>query len=158
MSEPILQKIRAGGYSGKELENLYANAERLGRSEIQEAAKRALKEIDSRSYSKRFVKPVRDKVEQIVKEIAEAEGWADWKGNDVRNGIKPAGAMMNGEELAAFYFSYRKPPWKSSAYLTVFQKDEESSVMYKVGAHNMKEAIVETSTEAVRLFREAIET
>jgi hypothetical protein len=158
MSEKIIQSIKAGKYGRKELENLYANAERLGRNEILSVVKEALKETDSRSYSKRFVKPIRDKVQQIAIEIAEAEGWANWDGNEVGNGIKVGGPMMNGEELAEFYFSYRNPSWNSASYLAVFQHDEQSTVQYKVMSHDSEQRIVNTSEEAIALFRNAIKT
>ena len=156
MSNKIIENIQAGVYDRKELENLYSNAERLGRDEILNAVKEALKGIDSRSYSKRFVKPIRDKVQQIANDIIESEGWANWDDNQVGNGIKVGGPMMNGEELAEFYFSYRHPSWKRSSYLAVFQHDEESPVQYKVKAHNAEQQIVNTSEEAIELFSNAI--
>ena len=158
MSEKIIQRIRAGEFSRKELENLYANAERLERTEILEAAKEALKEIDSRSYSKRFIKPIRDKVQEITEEIADTNNWAKWQNNKVGNGVKAGGAMLNGEELAEFYFSYRHPSWKRASYLAVFQHDQDSAVLYKVQAHDGEQVIVETSDKAIELFRNAIKT
>jgi hypothetical protein len=158
MSEKIIQSIKAGRYNRGELENLYANAERLGRNDILAAAKEALKAIDQRSYSKRFVKPIRDKVQQIATDIARTEGWGNWEGNEVGNGIKVSGSMMNGEELAEFYFSYRRAPWKSASYLAVFQHDEQSTVQYKVGSHDTEQIIINTSEEAITLFRNAIKT
>ena len=41
--------------------------------------------------------------------------------------------------------------------LAVFQHDEESTVRYKIGAHDTEERIVDTSEEAIDLFRKAIE-
>jgi len=158
MSDKIIENIKAGKYDRKELENLYSNAERLGRDEIISVVKEALKEIDSRSYSKRFVKPLRDKVEQITNDIAESEDWANWDNNKVGNGVKVGGPMMNGEELAEFYFSYRHPSWKRASYLAVFQHDENSPVQYKVKAHDSEQQIVNTSEEAIELFRNAIKT
>lgn len=158
MNDKIIENIKAGKYDRKELENLYSNAERLGREEILSVVKDALKEIDSRSYSKRFVKPIRDKVQQITIDIAGSEGWANWENNKVGNGIKVGGPMMNGEELAEFYFSYRHPSWKKASYLAVFQHDEESSVQYKVKAHDGEQKTVNTSEEAIELFRKAIKT
>lgn len=158
MSDKIVENVKAGKYDRKELENLYSNAERLGRNEILSVVKDALKEIDSRSYSKRFVKPIRDKVQQIATEIAESEGWANWKDNKVGNGIKAGGPMLNGEELAEFYFSYRHPSWQRASYLVVFQQDEESAVQYKVKAHDSEQQVVNTSEEAIELFRNAIKT
>ena len=156
MSKSIIDNIKAGKYDRKKLENLYSNAERLNRDDILLAAKVALKDIDARSYSKRFIKPIRDKVKQIATEIAESEGWASWDDNNVENGIKAGGPMLKGEELAEFYFSYRH--WKRASYLVVFQSEEESTVQYKVAPHNSDQIIVNTSEEAIQLFRNAIRT
>ncbi|MCB9988317.1 MAG: hypothetical protein H6868_03160 [Rhodospirillales bacterium] len=156
MNEKIIENIKQDKYSREELENLYANAERLGHEDVLAAAKEALKEIDSRSYSKRFIKPIRDKVFQITTEIAEENGWSKWEDNKVENGVKVGGPMMNGEELAEYYFSYRHPSWKRSSYLAVFQHDEESPVQYKIKAHDGEEQTVDTSGEAIALFRSAI--
>ena len=158
MSDTIIENIKAGKYDRKELENLYSNAERLGRDEIILVVKEALKEIDSKSYSKRFVKPLRDKVEQITTDIAESEGWANWGNNKVGNGVKAGGPMINGEELAEYYVSYRHPSWKRASYLVVFQHDENSPVQYKVKPHDSEQQIVNTSEEAIELFRNAIKT
>jgi len=158
MSEQLINKIRAGGFNRKELENLYANAERLGRQEILQAAKEALREIDSRSYSKRFVKPIRDKVKQIIEELASENNWGDWPDNQVGNGIKAGGPMLNGKVLAEFYISYRHAKWKRSTYLVAFQQDEHSVVMYKVKAHDAEnEILVETSEAAVKLFASSLQ-
>ena len=156
MSEKLIESIESGKYDRKELENLYSNAEQRGRDDILLVVKEALKDVDSRSYSKRFVKPIRDKVKQIANEIIESEGWANWDDNKVGNGVKVSGSMMNGEELAEFYFSYRNPSWKRSSALAVFQHDEESTVQYKVRAHDSERIIVNTSEEAIELFRNAI--
>lgn len=158
MIENIIENVKAGKYSRKELENLYSNAERLGRDDILAIVKVALKEIDQRSYSKRFVKPIKDKIKQIAIEIAESEGWAKWEGNLVDNGIKAGGPMLSGEVLAEFYFSYRHPSWKSASYLAVFQQDEHSAVHYKVRPHGGDQKVVNTSEEAIVLFRSAITT
>jgi len=156
MSDTMIENIKSGKYNRKQLENLYSNAERLGKQEILSVVKKALKEVDSRSYSKKFVKPLRDKVQQIAIEIADVENWAKWDDNQVGNGVKVGGPMMNGEELAEFYFSYRHKLWKRASYLAVFQHNEESAVQYKVKAHNSEQQIVNTSEEAIMLFHKAI--
>lgn len=156
MNEKIIENIKQDKYNREELENLYANAERLGHDDVLAAAKNALKGIDSRSYSKRFIKPIRDKVLQITREIAEENGWGKWEDNKVGNGIKVGGPMMNGEELAEYYVSYRHPSWKSSSYLAVFQHDEEGPVKYKIKPHDGEEQTVDTSDEAIALFCSAI--
>jgi hypothetical protein len=156
--DEIIKDIRAGKFNRKELEGLYANARRLGDEEIMLAAMVALKVIDPRSYSRRFVKPIRVKIEEIAHAIAKSQGWAAWEGNKVGNRVKPGGPMRSGEVLAESYISYRKAGWKGSSYLAVFQRDEESAVQYKVKPHDGGVSIVETSEEAIALFRRAIES
>ncbi|GBL04790.1 hypothetical protein [Glaciecola sp. KUL10] len=158
MSDKIVEGIKSGKYDRKQLENLYSNAERLERTELIPFIKEGLKELDSRSYSKRFVKPIRDKVKSIAEEIANSEGWGNWRSNKVGNGIKAGGEMLNGELLAEFYFSYKHESWKRSSYLSVFQKNEDSTVRYTVHSHNKDMVTVDTSNEAIELFKEAIKT
>ena len=158
MSQNIVDKIRAGKFSKKELENLYSNARRLGRDEILKEAKGALKALDLQSYVKRFVKPIKDRVKRIAEKLANDNRWAAWEDNKVGNGIRASGAMLNGEELAEYYFSYKHEGWEKPSYLAVFQHDEESTVMYKIGQHNGDQSIVDTSDRAVNLFEEAIKT
>ncbi|GMG88762.1 hypothetical protein [Biformimicrobium ophioploci] len=158
MSEKILSNIRENKYDRKELEKLLSNAERLGRKEIAVAVKESLKEVDSRSYSKRFVKPIRDKIKQIAHDIMENEGWGNWADNKVGNGVKTGGLMLNGEVLAEFYFSYRAPDWKSSSYLAVVQETEESAVHYTVKKRSEDTVKVFNSVEAIELFHSALKT
>ena len=157
MSEQLIEKIKSGKFDRKKLENLYSNAEQRGRDDILSVVKDALKDIDSKAYRKKFVKPIRDRVEQITNEIVEAEDWGNWKDNEVENGVKVGGPMRTGDELVEFYFSYRNASWKRASYLAVFQHDEESPVQYKVKAHDSEQKIVNTSEEAIGLFRNAIE-
>ena len=86
MNQKIIDKIRTGEFSSKELENLYSNAKRLGRDEILKEAKGALKERDLRSYVKKFIKPIRGKVKRIAEELANENDWALWENNKVGNG------------------------------------------------------------------------
>ena len=158
MNQKIIDKIRTGEFSSKELENLYSNAKRLGRDEILREAKGALKERDLRSYVKKFIKPIRSKVKRIAEELANENNWAVWENNKVGNGVRPGDTMLNGQELAEYYFSYRHAGWKKASYLAVFQHDEDSTVMYKIWPHDGDQSIVETSDKAVSLFKEAIST
>ena len=158
MNQKIIDKIRTGEFSSKELENLYSNAKRLGRDEILKEAKGALKERDLRSYVKKFIKPIRGKVKRIAEELANENDWALWENNKVGNGVRPGDTMLNGQELAEYYFSYRRAGWKKASYLSVFQHGEDSTVMYKVWPHDGDQSIVETSEKAVSLFKDAIRT
>lgn len=157
MSDKIVENIKAGRYDRHELENLYLNAERLGRSEVQVPAKEALKELNSRAYAKLFVKPIRDKVQKLITAIADAEGWGQWEGNTVGNGIRAGAPMTNGQELAEYCFSYRHPDWKTTSTFSVFQHDEESGVQYKIKSRKGGQSLVGDKEEAMALFRTAIE-
>ncbi|WP_206997970.1 hypothetical protein [Microbulbifer salipaludis] len=158
MTDKIIQNIRENKYDRNELEKLLSNAERLNREDIIEAVKESLQEIDPRSYSKRYVKPIREKVKGIAEEIMNSQGWGAWPENLVGNGVKAGGPMMNGEVLAEFYISYKKEGWKNSSYLAVVQPDEESVVHYMVKKHGEEGQIVYTSSEAIEFFAAALET
>ena len=72
--EELVDKIKSGDFDRKQLENLYANALERDRDSIAEAAKAALQEVDPRSYKRKYIKPIKDKVAQIAGDIATAEG------------------------------------------------------------------------------------
>ena len=119
-------------------------------------AKGALQDLTSRAYAKLFVKPIRDKVQKVINNIAAAEGWGTWEDNTVVNGVRAGTPMTKGEELAEYYFAYRGPSWKSAASLAVFQHDEKSAVKFKVKSRHGESSVVATSEEATTLFRDAI--
>jgi len=156
MSEKIIESIKAGKYDHKELANLYANAERLGRTEVLPVAKEALKELNTRAYAKIFVKPIRDKVQKIIGDIVTAEGWANWEDNAVANGIRAGAPMTNGDELAEYCIAYRNPVLKSTSSLAVFQHDETSAVQFKVKTRGGGQSVVNTAEEATELFHNAL--
>jgi hypothetical protein len=158
VSDKIINDIKSGKYDRKKLENLYLNAKRLNHTDLIPIIKESLKELDSSSYSKRFVKPIRDKIKEIATEIAESEHWGNWENNKVGNGVKPGGEMLTGKFLAEFYFSYKHESWKKSSYLAVFQREENSSVGYSVQAHNQEQVTVYSSEEAIKLFHSTIKT
>ncbi len=132
MSEAIIAKIESGAYDRKQLENLYFNAEKRGFQDVLVAAKKALKEVDIRSYRKRFEQPVRARVKALCEEIAKEHDWGEWADSKVKTGIKDGAAMTKGDLLAEYYMSYRRGAWKRSVYFVVFQEDEESEVRFKI--------------------------
>ncbi|MFT5610850.1 MAG: hypothetical protein ACI9WC_003653 [Arenicella sp.] len=154
--EELVDKIKAGDFDRKQLENLYANALERDRDSIAEAAKAALQEVDPRSYKRKYIKPIKDKVAQIAGDIATAEGWGDWEDNAASNGIKSTGALISAEEIAESCLSYKHPSWKKASLFYVSQADEESAVRYKVTPHNSEEQVVATEEEAIALFSQAI--
>ena len=154
--EELVDKIKSGDFDRKQLENLYANALERDRDSIAEAAKEALQEIDPRSYKRKYIKPIKDKVAQVAQDIAAAEGWNEWEDNAVNNAIKSSSALVSGEDIAESSFSYKHPSWKKASTFYVCQADEESEMRYKVLPHNSEEQTVDTSEEAVVLFKKAI--
>lgn len=157
MNQSMMQKLAENKYSKRELTNLLSNAEKRGRVDIIPAIKESLKVVDKRSYSVRYVKPIREKVQEIVAEIASENEWGKWSENGVSNGVKPGGEMINGELLAEYYISFKKKGWKKSAYLSVYQRDERSMVGYAVQTPTENEyKIYESSEEAIYAFKAAL--
>ena len=154
--EEFVNKIKSGEFDSKQLENLFTNAVERDRDIIAVAAKDALREVYPRAYKAKFVKPIKDKVSQIAKDIAAEQEWGDWEDNALSNGIKTGGAVSNGSEIAESYFSYKHSTWKKAAHFCVSQADEESEVKYKVTPHNSEEQVVDTAEEAIALYKKAI--
>lgn len=158
MSEKIIDGLKANKYTRKELENLLSNAEAKQREDLIPLIIESLKEVDFKSYSKRYLKPIKLKVEEIALQIAQEQSWAKWPDNKVKNGVKVGGDMLSGELIAEFYISYQHPSWQKSAYLSVFQRDENSAVGYAVRPHDSENYILtDTAEHAIAQFSKALE-
>ena len=154
--EEMVNKIKAGDYDREQLVNLYRNALNHDRDEIADTAIATLKELDPRFYKSQFIKPIKDNIARIANKIATAERWADWEENAVANGVKAGAEMTSGAQVAQSCFSYKVKGWKKASIFSVSQKDEESPIQYTVTAHDADAQTVDTSREAIALFKEAM--
>lgn len=156
MSNKIVESIEAGRLSKNELINVCINTKRTGNKELRKIALKALKELDPKSHTKIYIKPIQEKIKLFTQEIADAENLGSWEDNTVANEIKPGDGIKNGTELAEFIIPYRAPKWKKTAHLAVYLHDEETEIKFKVKAHDAEEVLVDNREEAVKLFRDCL--
>lgn len=153
----LIRKIESDTYQVHELNNLYKNAVDNGYYQVQLAVQDALRRIGGSKYTKKFLQPIRTEVENLVYQLAEQHSWLDFSNNQVRNGIKVGGGMMNGSAIAQYYFSYKEKGWKRSVSFSATQEDEKSEIYYLVGSRNFKEEVrFSTAEEALELFKNEI--
>lgn len=169
-TQKIVKDIEDGKYNQKELEALYKNAEveikkpNIGEERmrncriIQLAAKDGLRALGNKAYKIRFIKPIREKLEELMHQITIENNWIWFDNNQVKNGVKIGGDMIRGDVVAQYYISYRKSDWKRSIYLSVTQDNEDTGVYYKVTFPNLDEEVrTFNKEEAMQLFKNYVE-
>lgn len=152
----IIKKIHDGHYDDRkhELKILYRNAQSKNFPDIESAAKDRLIQIGDSEFTKRFVAPIREKVESLVTEVAENNNWLYFSDNTVRNGIKHGGELINGQAVAQYYFSYRLKGWKRAISFCATQVDAKSDIFYSVNSPGLTEQVhVSRAEDAIHLFR-----
>ena len=154
--EEMVNKIESGEFDRNQLLNLYKNALARDRDEIADAAKITLRELDPRFYKSQFIKPIKDNIVKIIEKITNAEGWAACEENVAAKGIKAGAEMTSGDQVAQSCFSYKRKGWKKASIFCLSQKDETSEIKYTVTPHNAEAQTVDTSEEAIELFKAAI--
>ncbi|MHA3099283.1 hypothetical protein [Acinetobacter brisouii] len=137
----IIKKIVNGDYTASQLENLYNNAIRLGYTDIECTAKDALILNGNHEHKRKFLAPIQEKVKNLVYEIAEQHNWLNFQDNNVGNGIKSGGLMINGSAIANYYFSYKQKGWTRSVSFAATQTNVKSDIYYSVHSPNLMEEI-----------------
>lgn len=166
----MVKDIEDGRYNQKELENLYNNSktkmelvnttdtEKQNCKIVQLAAKDALRALGNKAYKIHFIKPIREKLEELMHQITNENNWRRFDNNHVKNGVKIGGDMIRGDVVAQYYISYRKSDWKRSIYLSVTQDNEDTGVYYKVTFPDLSEEVrTFDKEEAVQLFKNYVE-
>lgn len=168
----IVKDIEDGKYDQKALEALYKNAETEMKKRdvseermqnckvIQLSAKDGLRTLGNKAYKIRFIKPIREKVEELMHQITIENNWMRFENNHVKNGVKIGGDMIRGDVVAQYYISYRKLGWKRSIYLSATQEseNESSGVYYRIAFPDLDEEVrTFNKDEAVQLFKDYVE-
>ncbi len=150
----LIVKIEADIYSEHQLNILYKNAVTNNYPEIQRVVQNALRKIGGSQYTKKFIKPIRAKIESLVHEIGEKNQWLAFDDNLVGQGVKVGGEMIRGDAIAQYYFSYKRFGWKKSLSFAVTQLDEQSEIYYSIGSPDFVDEVhVNNAEEAIRLFK-----
>lgn len=150
----LVRKIQEGIYSQHQLNVLYKNAVDNNHPEVQLAAQDALRQIGGSQYTKKFLLPIRSKVQALVHDIATNNEWLKFDNNQVNDGVKVGGEMIRGDAIAQYYISYKQPGWKKSILFGATQKDENSEIYYTVASSSiMDEVHLSNVEDAILLFK-----
>lgn len=150
----LLRKIQEGVYSQHQLNVLYKNAVDKNYPEVQLAVQDALLQIGGSQYTKKFLQPIRSKVQALVHKIATNNEWLKFDNNQVNDGLKVGGGMIRGDAIAQYYISCRQPGWKKSISFAATQTDENSEMYYSVASPGlMDEVHLKNAEDAIELFR-----
>ena len=154
----LLRKIQEGMYSQHQLNVLYKNAIDKKKPEIQLAVQDALRQIGGSQYTKKFLQPIRSKVQDLVHAIAANNEWLKFDSNQVKNGLKVGGGMMRGDAIAQYYISCKQPGWKRSISFAATQTDENSEIFYSVASPDLMEEIhLHNAEDAIELFKNELQ-
>ena len=149
----LVHKIEDGIYSQHQLNFLYKNAVDNNHPEVQLAVQDALLKISGSQYTKKFIQPIRSKIEALIYEIAHQHDWLSFPKNEVKNGIKLGGYVKHSKFIADFYFSYKQKGWKRSLAFAVLQKDISSEIYYSINSPGIQGEIqFQNIDDALQLF------
>jgi predicted small metal-binding protein len=154
----LLRKIQEGIYSQHKLNVLYKNAVDNKYPEVQLAVQDALRQIGGSQYTKKFLQPIRSKVQDLVQEIAVNNDWLKFDSNQVKNGLKVGGGMIRGDAIAQYYISCKQLGWKRSISFAATQADENSEIFYSVASPGLMEEIhLKNAEDAIGLFKSELQ-
>lgn len=154
----LIRKIQEGIYSQHQLNVLYKRAVDKNKPEVQLAVQDALRQIGGSQYNKKFLQPIRSKVQDLVHEIAANNEWLKFESNQVKNGLKVGGGMMRGDAIAQYYISCKQLGWKRSVSFAATQTGENSEIFYSVASPGLMEEIhLHNAEDAIGLFKSELQ-
>ena len=165
MNASLIERIRSGSFTEKELINLYNNTKDKGVPDIIAAIERQMRGQFPRAANRLFGKKESFAIERLQEAIALLEGQVSLETNALKNGVKPGGKKIAGEKYLNVYASYRNAAG-IGAYLSIEQDTIDSELYavvghYKIGHDSFQnkrrytmEAFDEAAAEYVRLVRE----
>lgn len=142
----LIESIRSGKYSERELINLYKNATTRNAAAVMEAVKLKMRTDFSRSANRMFGAKESEasaRLEDVFRKLASVH---DFTANRVKNGVKAGGEMISGQKYIDVYISYKNDKG-FGAVLGLIQDDSESELTakvsyYKTGSDGFREVLI----------------
>jgi hypothetical protein len=165
MNASLIERIRSGSLTEKELINLYNNTKDRNNPNVIAAIERQMRGQFPRAANRLFGKKESFAIERLQEAIALLEGQVNLETNVLKNGIKPGGKKLSGEQYLNVYVSYRNAAGVG-AYLSMEQDTIDSELYavvshYKIGHDKFQtkrrytmEAFDEAAAEYVRLVQD----
>lgn len=140
--EKLIESIRNGKFSERELINLYKNAETKSATTVMEAVKIKMRADFPRAANRMFGAKESEAnalLEDVFRNLAAAH---DLTANRLKNGVKAGGEMISGQKHIDVYISYKNGNGVG-AFLGLIQDDPESELTarvryYKTGDGNFQ--------------------
>lgn len=151
----IVEKIKSGKYSEKELNNFYENAKKeASYHQILEASFSQLcTDYPTSKIVKIHVKNQKVKLENSIKHIMQTNHWDQLTDNiaDVR--VVTGGRIIDGTAFANYYFRYKQEGWKRSMYFSITQQTSTSQPFFNIKLiDEAEEHIFQSLVEAENFF------
>lgn len=128
----LIERIRSGKFSERELINLWQNAETRGVTAVMNAVKIQMRADFPRTANRMFgakESEAKALLEEVFCKLAAAHNLS---GNRLKNGVKAGGDMISGQKFVDVYLSYRNASGVG-AILILAQDDPASELTAKVG-------------------------
>ena len=130
----LIESIRNGKFSERELINLYKNAETKSATAVMEAVKIKMRADFPRAANRMFGAKEREAnalLEDVFRNISATH---DITANRLKNGVKAGGEMISGQKYIDVYISYKNDN-DVGASLGLIQDDPESELTARVGCY-----------------------
>lgn len=138
MTETLIERIRSGTLSEKELINLYNNARVRNAENVIKAIERQMRGQFPKAANRLFGKKESYAIQRLQEVLARLEREVKVSDNELKNGVKPGGKKLAGEKYLNVYASYRNAAGVGG-YLSMEQDTIDSELYaivghYKIGA------------------------
>lgn len=128
----LIESIRSGKFSERELINLYKNAATRNATAVMQAVKIKMRADFPRAANRMFGAKESEAnalLEGVFRDLAAAH---DLTANRLKNGVKAGGQMISGQKHIDVYISYKNGDG-IGAVLGLIQDDPESELTARVG-------------------------
>lgn len=128
----LIESIRSGKYSERELINLYKNATTRNATAVMEAVKIKMRADFPRAANRMFGAKENEAnalLEDVFRKLSVAH---DLTKNRLKNGVKAGGEMISGQKYIDVYISYKNSQGVGAS-LGLIQDDPESELTARVG-------------------------
>lgn len=133
MTSQLIERIRSGTLSEKELINLYNNARARNAQDVVDAVERQMRGQFPKAANRLFGKKEAYAIQRLQEVLAHLEDEINVGANKLKNGVKPGGKKLAGEKYLNVYASYRNATGVGG-YLSM-EQDTIDSELYAVVGH-----------------------
>ena len=130
--DQLIESIRSGKYSERELINLYKNASTRSATAVMEAVKIKMRAAFPRAANRMFGAKESEAnalLEDVFRKLAATH---DLTANRLKNGVKAGGEMISGQKHIDVYISYKNASGVGT-FLGLIQDSPESELTARVG-------------------------